>query len=194
METQVVIYREKENEELIYVEGELEKYNELIGELGLSPVKENKCPNVYVILNAAMKKQLHAVCPSSLKIEDYKRGTIPLQVLQALKFAKDNEMFTEYQIWYDDIKPDPLLIGKNPVEGSTWDHNYYLIARWGDEALALQDLLELGFQRIKQKLIDSAQDVQNTCKNILETPDNYVRKFLANKFDTYSPGSRLELE
>ena len=192
--TTVKIYRDEDVQDLIHDENEQERHRELISYLGLKAPEEEKVPIVYTILNSGMIKQLTAICPSKEKVKSYSRTTLPIEVLDALKFAMDNEMFKEYQIWYDDVKPDPLLVGKKLIEGSTWDYNYYLIARWGDCALELPKLLELGFQRIKQRLTDSAIDVQNTCINIIKNPDSYVRKIIASKFDSYSSFSKLDID
>lgn len=187
---EVKIYREPENENLILDEKELSRYHELIQELGIQNTTEsdNKCPNVYICLNSAMNKQLKALCPSSDSIENYRRTTIPVQVLDALKFAKDNNMFEKYEIWYDDVQPDPLLIGKKFKNEDDKNNNYswrmdnYLIARWGDCAIEIPELMDMGYERIKENLIDQANDVLATAKAILADPDGHVRKILKNTF------------
>lgn len=183
----VKIYREPENESLILNEEELADYYNLIESLGLkSPVaiEDRKVPNVYQNLNDPTKKQLQAVCPRSLKIEDYTRSTIPLEVLRVYEFAKKNEMFDEYFIWYNDKAPDPMLVGmKYPNEEDrqkqrTWAATYSLLARWGDEALEIEELVKLGYDKIKQAIVDKVEESIFTCKHIQENPDMYVRKYL----------------
>lgn len=194
METQVKIYREPENETLILDEDQLREYNELVSELGIAPVEQkmDKCPNVYISLNQAMQKQLKILCPLEEAVESYKRSTIPVEVLRVLKYAKEHKMFDKYYIWSDNQKPDPILIGFNfdsensREKGYTWNGNRYLLARWGDCALELPELLQLGYDRIKQELLDKANDAMVTLNAILTNTDVYVRKVLAGALSDIS--------
>lgn len=183
----VKIYREPENESLILNEEELADYHALVESLGLKssvPEEEKKCPNVYQNINNPTKVQLQAVCPRSSKIQEYTRTTIPLEVLRVYDFAKKNEMFDEYYIWYNDKAPDPMLIGfkyasdQDKLEKRTWNGTYSLIARWGDEALEIEELVKLGYQKIKQAISDKVEETLFTCKHIQENPDMYVRKYI----------------
>lgn len=183
---EVKIYREKENESLIINESELSEYNSLMAELGLKESKTENVPNVYMCLNFAMKKQLNAICPVSVNIENYTRSTIPLEVLKVYKFAKENSMFDGFEVWYDDISPDPMLMGwswmseEDKEKGYSWRKNIYLIARWGDCALEINELCALGFNRIKQQLCDKAFSAIEKCNSIMKNPDVYVNKILSN--------------
>lgn len=184
---EVKIYRELENETLILNESDLQQYNELALELGLA-TKENKednnCPVVYPILNEAMQRQLRALCPSESLIEKYTRSTIPLEILTVYKFCKDNKMFDEVKIWFDDKQLDPLVIGYNWIDeeskrkGYTWQKNKYLIARWGDCAKEIPQLLLEGFERIKLELVEKAMVANEKCNSILANPDIYTRKIV----------------
>lgn len=186
---EVKIYREPENEALILDEEQLAEYNDLALELGFnvqSDVDEQNVPNIYISLNLAMEKQLKAVCPMKIDADKYNKSTIPLEVLKVYKFAKDNKMFDGFHIWYNDVDPDPMLIGWNwkseqdKEKGYTWNLNRFLIARWGDCALELPELLELGFNKMKQELMDKAQSAIDACNSVLSNPDIHVRKILSN--------------
>ena len=186
---EVKIYREPENEALILDEVQLAEYNDLALELGFATtqnVEEQNVPNIYVSLNLAMEKQLKAVCPMKVDADKYNKSTIPLEVLKVYKFAKDNKMFDGFHIWYNDVDPDPMLIGWNwksetdKEKNYTWCINRFLIARWGDCALELPQLLELGFQKMKQELMDKAQSAIDVCNSVLSNPDIQVRKILSN--------------
>lgn len=182
---EVKIYREPENESLILDENQLREYNQIAEELGLKPMDgKQSVPNVYLVLNNAMAKQLTALCPCKVGAEKYTRTTIPLEVLKVYKFAKDNEMFDGFQVWYDDKAPDPLLIGwkwnseKDKEQNYTWNRTPYLIARWGDCAMEINELLDKGFALIKQNVMDSAIIAIEQIKSIVNNPDSHVRKFL----------------
>ena len=186
---EVKIYREPENEALILDEAQLAEYHELTSELGLQVVtqQEQQVPNVYTFLNSAMTKQLHAICPRHTAVVDYKKSTIPVEVLKVLKFAKDNNMYEGYEIWYNDIEPDPLLIGWNYSNDTArekkydWQKDRFLMARWGDCAMELPELLQVGFDKLKQELLDKAKQAISTCKSVMEDPDVYVRKVLSEQ-------------
>lgn len=192
---EVKIYREPENENLILDEEQKTEYNQLISELGFpeqSDKSKNHTPNVYPFINDAMEKQLKALCPAVSKAEKYTVSTIPLEVLKVLKFAKENEMFDEYEIWYADKEPDPLLIGKKwrseeaKIKDYSWQKNSYLIARWGDCAMELNELLKKGYESIKLSIQDSAKLAVEKANSIVGSPDTYTRKYLN--------GDKLDIE
>jgi hypothetical protein len=185
---EVKIYRELENESLIIDENHLKEYNAIATELGLQSLERqetNKTPNIYVCLNIAMQKQLQAICPKIQETENYTRTTIPLEVLKVYKYAKDNQMFDGFQIWYNDIEPDPMLIGwkwmdeEAKKKNYSWKKNRFLIARWGDCAMEMPELLQLGFNTIKTQLLDSAKESMSKCKLFIDNPEIYVRKILS---------------
>lgn len=199
---EVKIYREEENTNLILNETELAEYNVLVKELGISEPENNVTPNVYICMNTAVSKQLKALCPVSVSAENYTRSTIPLEVLKVYKFAKDNNMFDGYEVWYDDVSIDPLLIGwkwtseEAKAKGYTWQKNRYLIARWGDCAMELPELCKLGYERIKKSLVEKAILSIEKCNSVIKNPDVFVSKILANdtndmKIDLNTDGSGL---
>jgi hypothetical protein len=185
---EVKIYREPENESLILNEADLAEYNAIALELGFTTqekAEEKNVPNVYISLNTAMEKQLKAVCPMKVDADKYIKSTIPLEVLKVYKFCKENNMFDGFHIWYNDVDPDPMLIGWNwqsaldKEKEYTWRINRFLIARWGDCALELPELLDLGFQKMKQELLDKAQKAIDVCNSILINPDIHIREILS---------------
>jgi hypothetical protein len=99
-------------------------------------------------------------------------------------------MFDGFHVWYNDVDPDPLLIGWNwqselaKEKNFTWQVNRFLIARWGDCALELSELLDLGFNKMKQELIDKAKSSIDKCNSVINNPDLYVRQILSNTTDT----------
>jgi len=189
---EVKIYRELENENLILDEVQLKEYNALALELGLATtenVEKNNTPNVYICLNVAMQKQLKAICPSEVDADKYTKTTIPLDVLKVYKYCLDNNMFDGLKIWYNDIDPDPMLIGwkwqsEHAKSNSyTWQVDRFLIARWGDCAMEIEELLKLGFEKLTQELKDKAISAIDKCNSVLANPDVYVRKILSNNVD-----------
>lgn len=180
----VKVYREPENEGLILDDVQLSEYHALTSKLGLQNEHKQKKPNVYLPINSAMEKMLKALCPSVVSAEKYTYSTIPLEVLQVLDFAKEQEMFDGFYVWYANQNPDPLLIGwkwqdeEAKEKKYTWKIDSFLIARWGDESLEIKELLEKGFKSLKVSLIDSATETMAFCESVLKNPDQFVRKHL----------------
>lgn len=186
---EVKIYREPENESIIIDEESLREYHELTQKLGLKNEVKEKVPNVYIALNDGMIKLLEAICPNTDKAEDYNKSTIPVEVLRVLNFAKENEMFEGFEVWHAQNDPDPLLVGwkylsdEDRANGYSWRRKKYLIARWGDCAMELDELLKKGFEVLKTSLIDSTKEVQSYCQSVLNDPDGYVRKHLKSNLN-----------
>lgn len=186
---EVKIYREPENESIIIDEESLNEYHQLTEKLGLKNEVKEKVPNVYIALNDSMVKLLEALCPNNEEVEKYNKSTIPVEVLRVLDFAKQNEMFEGFEVWHAQSDPDPLLIGwkylndEDRAKDYSWNRKKYLIARWGDCAMELDDLLKKGFEILKTSLIDSTKEVQNYCNSVLSDPDGYVRKHLKSNLN-----------
>lgn len=184
---EVKIYREEENTILIMDEDALAEYNTLATELGLQakePEVKEQCPIVYPYLNASAMRQLRALCPTAVKAENYRQTTVPLEALRVYKFTKDNEMFEGFEIWSNNNKPDPMLLGWKYLDDSdrtknyTFNRSFYLLARWGDCALEIPELLKAGFDAIKEEFTDRAACGLRTCKSVLDDPDLAVREFI----------------
>lgn len=193
---EVKIYREPENENLIIDEDSLLEYHELIRKHQLSNEVKKETPSVYIPINQAMDKLLKAICPNTDEVESYNKSTIPLEVLKVLDFAKSNNMYEGYEIWHAQNDPDPLLVGwkylndEDKQKGYSWNKKFYLMARWGDCAMELNELLEKGFNVLKTSLIDSAKETLSYAENVIKDPDTFVRKHL--KRGLYAPTIKAE--
>jgi hypothetical protein len=63
-------------------------------------------------------------------------------------------------------------------KGYSWMKNKYLIARWGDCAKEIPELLNDGFLRIKNQLLEKAIESKEKCSSIISNPDLYTRKIV----------------
>lgn|SRR5690606_1395143 len=189
---EVKIYREPENESIIIDDESLREFHQLTEKLGLKNEVKEKVPNVYIALNDGMIKLLEAICPNTEKVEEYNKSTIPLEVLKVLDFTKQNEMFEGYEIWHAQNDPDPMLIGWKYLSDEdrkneySWRRKKYLIARWGDCAMELDELLQTGFKILKTSLLDSVKEVKSFCDSVISDPDGYVRKHLKSNLNAPS--------
>ena len=182
---EVKIYREPENIGLLLNEDELAEYQQLAEELGIPDVKSDKTPSVYQTLNQVQIRALEALCPAKTDLENYSRSTIPVEVLRAIKFIKENEMFDFIKVWYDDKNPDPIIVGEkygtqsDRENGYSWKTEKILVARWGDCAYELPELIEMGKARLKEEFTAKAIDVQSKIESFLTHPELYVNKYLS---------------
>ena len=184
---EVKIYREPENVGLLLNEDELAEYQQLAGELGIPDVKNDKTPSVYQTLNNVQIRALEALCPAKTELASYNRSTIPVEVLRAIKFIKENEMFDFIKVWYDDKNPDPIIIGEkyrtqhDREKEYSWNTEKILVARWGDCAYELPELVEMGKARLKQEFTEKAIDVKSKIESFLEHPEIYINKYLSGE-------------
>jgi hypothetical protein len=182
---EVKIYREPENVGLLLDENELAEYQQLAEELGIPEVKQGKTPSVYQTLNQVQIRALEALCPAKSSLDSYNRSTIPVEVLRAIKFIKENEMFDFIKVWFDDKNPDPMIIGEryrtesDRVNGYSWNTEKVLIARWGDCAYELPELIGMGKERLKREFTEKAIDKQQKIESFLQHPDIYINKYLS---------------
>jgi hypothetical protein len=185
---EVKIYREPENIGLLLDENELTEYQQLAEELGIPEVKQGKTPSVYQTLNQVQIRALEALCPARSKLDSYNRSTIPVEVLRAVKFIKENEMFDFIFVWYDDKNPDPMIIGKkynndnDRQKGYSWTMVNTLIARWGDCAYELPELIERGKKRLVEEKKEKAIDLLQKINSFLEYPEIHINRYLSDGF------------
>lgn len=185
---EVKIYREPENVGLLLDDEQLEKYQSLALELGIPEVKPDKTPSVYQVLNTSQIRALEALCPATTELKNYSRSTIPVEVLQAIKFVVDNDMFDVIQVWYDDKNPDPMIIGKkyqndnDRQKGYSWTMTSTLIARWGDCAYELNELVEMGKKRLVEEKKEKAIELLQKINSFLEYPEIHINKYLSDGY------------
>lgn len=190
MKTQVKVYREEENELLVIDEAQESKYNELMSELGIEKAKsDSKKPSVYIPLNNFTHNCLRVLCPNSTEYKHYNKSTIPLEVLEIISYCEDNKIFDKLYIYSDTTEPDPVLIGatytseESRQKEYSWNMNYQLIARWGDCAYELPELVEMAKQRVAKKLKSIMADVKGMMASFNEYPDGFIEKSIKDLQD-----------
>jgi hypothetical protein len=106
--------------------------------------KVEKIANPYMKLDPRTERVYKMLCPRRELYTAYEASTLPLEVLQEIHRCKENEWFPVIAVWYDDKSPDPFLIGYDSKKG---DANKFLIARWGNELLPFEQLVEKAINR-----------------------------------------------
>lgn len=81
--------------------------------------------------------------PNRVEIGKYSDGPIPLRALQVAAHAKSLDYFDHgVEVWCPQPgRDDPILVGKRKDERG-WGTELYILARWGDVLLPLEELRE----------------------------------------------------
>lgn len=115
MATVVETYLVEETVDLIYDGEKLDKWNDLVAELGLkgqnSIRQPEKSPIPFQPMNEQLKATFEVLCPTKVDVENYNASSIPVEILSLLALSKKEGYFHEIKIWYDEKQKDPLCVG-----------------------------------------------------------------------------------
>jgi hypothetical protein len=183
METQVQVFMEEETKELIYDSEKLEEWKSKVQELGLNAqlelCKEDKSPIPFTYMKESMVAMFEELCPASTRVQDYNITPIPIEVLGVISLAEKEGYFEGIEIWYDDKKPDPILVGfKNGKK--------YLMARWGAEKADFGDLYKEAKKRLMARIKTEATETLNRMKNNLANVEEIANKKLRGEWVSWN--------
>lgn len=154
MATVVETFFIEETIDLIHDSEKLEKWNEMVAELGLtgqqSVVVEKKSPIPFLWMNSGIVKTFEVLCPTKVEIEKYNKTPIPVELLSIVSLCVKEQYFDGIKIWYNDREKDPAIIGYKMRDGKQfsdrWNAEFYadryLIGRWADVRESLDSLIE----------------------------------------------------
>lgn len=115
MKTVIETYFIEETVELIYNNEKLEKWNNLVAELGLTGqtqiVKPNKSPIPFAYMKTSLKNIFECLCPRKVSVREFNSTPIPLEILDLIALSERERYFSRIEIWYDEKTPDPVCIG-----------------------------------------------------------------------------------
>jgi hypothetical protein len=115
MKTIVETFVIEETASLIYDNEQLDNWNSMVKELGLTGQTEiqtkEKSPIPFMHLKESLKNILECLCPRKVKLECYNITPIPVEILELALLSKRENYFQELEIWYDDKSPDPVCVG-----------------------------------------------------------------------------------
>ena len=146
MKTVVETYVIEETESLIYDNEQLDKWNKLVDELGLTGqkqiVKPEKSPIPFMHMKANIVAVFETLCPIKVKVEDYNKTPIPVEILDLIMLSKRENYFDELYIRYDDKSPDPACIGVLKLS-TVYFSKVNGVAREKEENVSTARLIEL---------------------------------------------------
>jgi len=115
MKTTIETFLIEETIELIHDGDKLDEWKQKVQELGLKGqntiVSKDKSPIPFMHLKRSLENILSELCPLKVGVEDYSVTPIPLEILKLIGLSRKENYFNEIQIWYDDVKPDPVCMG-----------------------------------------------------------------------------------
>jgi len=175
MESTVTSYLEQENEILVTDPDKLDEWKAKAEELGLEGqmtlCKEGKSPIPFMWMNEGLMNMFKVLCGKSMDFKEYDKAPIPMEAMGLIGLAVKEQYFDEIYIRYDDVDPDPIAIG---VAGK----EKYLIARWGDERLSLEQLREKAVMRwaekARRKLNESIAQAQADLDGIQQLAEKHM--------------------
>lgn len=141
--------------------------------------KIEKVGNPYVKLDPRTERVFTMLCPARVAYRFYEVSTIPLEILQEMNRCKANEWFPKMEVWYDDKSPDPFLIG---YESKKLDSNKYLIARWGNELLPFEQLMEKAIIRHQEAYQRALNRLIMDCESRKQDIEGEIRGYIDSGF------------
>jgi hypothetical protein len=183
METVVTTYELAENVDLMNVPEAAAEWSAMVEATGLKGQQKlltkgtdgSESPIPYLWLNERLVNVFKTLCPRRENIEDYSRMPIPILILGHVKQCQVKGYFKKLEVWYDDVMPDPVVIGDD----------VYLIGRWGAEDRSLEALASMAFERKKKEIIEKASTFLSEVQNVLSRPDAEVNHFMEHGYTRY---------
>ncbi len=93
-------------------------------------------------------------------LKAYGDGVIPLRVLQVASHALEIGICDEIEVWHApnaDIK-DPILVGKKKSGQYSWEFEFYMLARWGEELMSFGELCTKAKELIVNQITSKIQE------------------------------------
>lgn len=117
-------------------------------------------------------KVFSVLFPVKTKVAEYKE-LIPLEALQALKEFQDtcpHVIHGSPVVWHArDYDPDPILSVEVKTDpNNEWARAVYLVARWGEALLPMEQLERMAFDRWKNKRVEALRKGLRDIKVALE--------------------------
>jgi len=110
------------------------------------------------------------LCPQQYALKSYNRTPIPLRVLQIAAHATGLEYFKEVVVWdaTSAAEKDPVLVGVRQNAQRTWQDDFYLLARWGEELESWPALLKRAIERKRGQIRGLADVALRRAQGILQ--------------------------
>lgn len=205
MKTVVETFVTEETAELIYDGEQLDKWNDLVSELGLKGqsviVQPKKSPIPFLYMKNGLINVFDTLCPLKVDIKEYDKTPIPVEILDLVALSKREGYFTRIEVWYDDKSPDPAVIGILRLFGEWGDYQYrtkeeaseklgkdigsysytenkYLLGKWADVKHTFSELKEMAKTRyLETRGAELRKAIKETQRQLDDIEQESVERF-----------------
>lgn len=166
MKTFVETFIVEETAPLIYDNEQLDKWNEHVQALGLHGQQriatKEKSPIPFLFMNEQLIAVFETLCPTKVKVADFDKAPIPVEILDLIALSKREEYFDSIEIWFDEKSADPACVGLK--KNTRFDASYpswsrgmdkFLIGKWSDVKASFSELFERAKARFKHERLTS---------------------------------------
>lgn len=186
--TYVETFLSNETVELIYDNEQLEKWNNMVEELGLQGqtqiANKEASPVPFLHMKQTLVKTFSELCPRKVGFKTYSVAPIPVEILDLLALSVRENYFDKIEIWYDDKTPDPVAIGfrydtdEQRQKGYTWQMEKYLIGKWGDVKRPFSELIQLAKDRfLVRKKHEYTQQIKDYTRRLEDLENEAYNEF-----------------
>lgn len=197
MKTLVETFVIEETASLIYDNEKLDKWNELVNDLGLKGqtkiVEPEKSPIPFMFIKTSMRNIFETLCPRKVSIQEYDVTPIPVEILDLAALSIREKYFSKIQIWYDDKDPDPLCIGivenwilhKKGTYTEIGKHNFKTKQegeKYCKENKIDADVYDYSSSRRREYLLGKWADVKHSFEELKEIA---TKKFISIRHNEY---------
>mgnify|MGYP000144420015 CR=1 FL=1 len=190
MKTAVETFVIEETASLIYDNEQLDKWNELVKDLGLKGqteiVKPTKSPIPFMFIKDSMKNVFETLCPRKVNVSEYNITPIPVEILDLVALSKKENYFKEVQIWYDDKNPDPLCVGMTcnfyGYKNGTWNSSNMVTKETKQEVKDIIGDHSVYETDVKLYLLGKWADVKHSFETLKEMA---TKRYISEKGNDY---------
>ena len=160
-------------------------------ELLESDPKERKARPPYRKMTAEEFFIYSVLCPQKTEAKRYNASPIPLRVLQVMSHAID--VFPHCEIWDHasmEVK-DPVLVGVQPHQQWSWQKEYFLLARWGEELDSTPILLKKAGAQVRSRALSALAAIERGIKGHISICEMMTDEDLLAKGSDWKPEVKL---
>jgi hypothetical protein len=190
------IYLQPELEELVVDSEKRDEWMQQVtslgleGQLKLTKNSDKGSASPYTFMNEQMKLVFATLCPTKAEVSKFDKSVIPVDVLSHVALCKQEGYFSKLEIWYDNKTPDPILVG---YLTSSYASPLHLIARWGDEIIPYEQLVEKAIRRYTGAFILGVKQTKQECETALANADLYINQLFAGQKQAWTINPKFDM-
>lgn len=134
----------------------------------------------YRVMSTTEHRVYSLLLPDRVALKEYRGQMIPLRVLQVAAHAASLDHFKRIEVWHDEGKDDPLLVGSmSSYDFSRPDpRESFILARWGNVLQPFEELLIEAKRVVAATMKGAAQNAKIIAESILGDADIRAEVYL----------------